>query len=92
MIADFDPYEGSLIDNFGLIKKIQFRHQGKWDKTGWIANEKEKDPDNYELIESTDEGSHSIMSFYSEFKNLQEGHYVYDEQSQQWILQNPNKK
>lgn len=92
LVADFDPFGASEIENDGIIKKQQYLHHGKGSLTGAVANEKEKDADNYELYESPTEGSHMIMSFFNEISNLKEGTYIWNEQTQQFEWQDPNKK
>lgn len=92
LIADFDPYQASTIDNDGKTKKQQYLHHGKGSSTGWLANEKESSPENYELYESQTEGSHLTMSFINELKNLKEGTYTWNETTQEWELQDLKKK
>jgi RHS repeat-associated protein len=92
LVADLDPFEASYINNDGTIKKQQFLHHGKGSATGWLANEKESDPENYELHESPTEGSHLLGSFINDFKSLKEGTYVWNEATKQFEWQDPNKK
>jgi hypothetical protein len=88
LVADFDPFEASLIYNDGKIKKQQFLHSGKGDLlTGWIANEQEENPENFQIFESETEGSHSIMSFLNEIILLKADHYTYNEATKEWELQ-----
>jgi RHS repeat-associated protein len=86
LVADFDPFQAGSIKNDGKRKKQQYLHKGKGSLSGGLANEKEQNPENYELFESPTEGSHSIMSFFNEISNLKEGKYVWNEKSQQFEL------
>lgn len=89
LIADFDPYEASAIDNDGSIKKMQFLHKGKGSaaKMGWLANENEKGA--YEQIyNSSNPIDHSIMSFFNDISLLKEGTYKWNAITQQFELQN----
>jgi hypothetical protein len=79
---------GAII-NSGKVKKQQFAHKGKGSSSGWLANKKEKG--DYEYYESPTEGSHSILTFFSEILKLQEGTYTWNEKTQQWELQQKKK-
>ena len=96
LVADFDPYQAgsSLGNNNSNIFTQQFIHSNNWNffGFGWLANEEEKDlDDDHKKTNTGDSTDHSILSFFGDIKNLQEGKYEWNDDKQEWICINCGK-
>ena len=89
LVADFDPYQAGAIKNDGKTKKQQYLHYGGI--TGWYGTADEMETGEFEYIEDENKSSHSIMSFVDETGKLKEGTYIWNENTQEWELQNEKK-
>ena len=94
LVADFDPYQagselGKADDN---IYTQQFIHANSLNLfgIGWLANEKEEGADDVHENEG-ETTDHSVVSFFSNISDLQEGTYVWDKEKEEWICTNCNK-
>lgn len=79
-IIDFDPFQASSLVNDGNIPTFQFLHDGA------VADEKESGKVTL-MKNATTSTEHSIFSFFSDIKSLQQGTYNWDEKAQTWVLQ-----
>lgn len=70
LVADFDPFQAGSFSADSDIFTQQFTHIGS------IANEKQKDVDEY--YEDKTEKAHSITSFFNDISKLQEGTYQWN--------------
>jgi RHS repeat-associated protein len=92
---DFDPLQAAQLSAIAGVHTEQYSHikkPGRKGAMGWLANQKQagleddqgmKDGNSYN--EDAEKADHSIMSFFSNIQNLQEGTYVY--QNGQWVKQ-----
>lgn len=85
LVADFDPYQAGDMKADDDIKTMQFIHYGS------LANQKQKGK-NVEFPEtkSDDKKAHAIASFFADISQLQEGTYIWNEQTGKFELQKSN--
>jgi RHS repeat-associated protein len=79
-VADFDPYQGGDMTADGETPTFQFIHYG------WLANEKENGKVE-QRPSNSNSTAHSIFSFFADISQLQEGTYIWNEETQTWDLQ-----
>ncbi|TKG88021.1 hypothetical protein EYV94_27725 [Puteibacter caeruleilacunae] len=79
LVADFDPFQASALEAEDNVYTQQYTHKKKWDSLlWWLANQIQDGISDDDYHEDEKQGDHSIMTFFNDISNLQEGNYVWN--------------
>lgn len=89
LVADFDPFQAGSFKANSNIKTQQFMHEDNENVKGmgWLANEQEEGAQQVPPTQG-DSSDHSILSFFNDISNMQEGTYKWSGSS--WTCTNCN--
>ncbi|MEZ5045302.1 MAG: RHS repeat-associated core domain-containing protein [Saprospiraceae bacterium] len=82
LVADFDPFQADRLEAHENVFTQQFWHDGGF---FGLADQTQK---NASVREDKEQASHSIMTFFNDISNLQEGRYEYN--GKEWICTSCN--